>query len=82
MVSATKAQLAETPRADASPASFCRLWPHRVRESSWLKSLLRRLGLHHWHRLTLGPSFPVSEANFCRWYDAVVLAQVRKEKQR
>jgi len=77
MGTVTPSEYAGRPAASASPPSLPKLWPNRVHESNWLKGLLCRLGLHRWYRLTLGPSFPVHGADFCRWCDAVVLARVR-----
>jgi hypothetical protein len=50
-----------------SPESLARLWPNRVHESNWLKSLACWLGSHRWYEMRLEGLMPASAARFCRW---------------
>ena len=52
-----------------SHASLARLWPNRVHESNWVKSLACWLGLHRWYEMRL-EGF-AGRARFCRWCSKV-----------
>lgn len=54
-----------------SPESLARLWPNRVHESNWLKSLTCWLGLHRWHEMRLEELLPTTTVRFCRWCSKV-----------
>ena len=54
-----------------SPESLARLWPNRVHESNWLKSLACWLGLHRWHEMRFEGLEPASMTRFCRWCSKV-----------
>ena len=54
-------------RSEMLTASLARLWPNRQHESSWLKNLLCRLGMHRWQQLDIGHLVPDEKAMFCRW---------------
>ena len=44
-----------------------RLWPNRVHESNWLKSLACSLGAHRWQEVDLEELEGGGKARFCRW---------------
>jgi hypothetical protein len=44
-----------------------KLSPHRMHESTWLKELLCRVGLHRWYYVSLENSIPGKELGLCRW---------------
>jgi hypothetical protein len=46
------------PGERVSPASLDRLWPNRVHESNWLKTLACWLGLHRWYEMSLEGYMP------------------------
>lgn len=48
-------------------AALARLWPHREHESSALKSLSCRVGLHRWRQLDLSELYPEKEVRYCFW---------------
>ena len=60
------------PDENFSPELLARLWPNRVHESNWLKSLACRVGLHRWHDMELGSLSRGHTARFCRWCSKVV----------
>jgi len=63
-----------TADSDAELArSLARLWPHRMHESSAMKNLLCRLGLHRWAQLDLSHHAPGREVWFCRWCDSITI---------
>ena len=53
--------------AAISPEMLARLWPNRVHESNWLKSLACRMGLHRWHEMKFEGSAQSDRVRFCRW---------------
>ena len=54
-----------------SPESLARLWPNRVHESNWVKSLACSLGLHRWYEMRLEGFMSASTARYCRWSSKV-----------
>jgi hypothetical protein len=61
-----------------SEETLARLWPNRVHESNWVKSLLCRLGFHRWQEMQFGPSVALQKARFCRWCPEIKVLQSRK----
>lgn len=57
----------DEPRAAISPEILARLWPNRVHESNWLKSLACRMGIHHWHDMKFEGFAQDDTVRFCRW---------------
>ena len=55
----------------ALAASLAKLWPHREHESSAVKNVLCRLGLHFWRHLDLEDLVPDREVRFCFWCSKV-----------
>jgi len=53
--------------SDYSPELLAKLAPHRAHESSWLKSLLCKLGFHRWYYLKLDASTSPQIVGLCRW---------------
>jgi hypothetical protein len=49
------------------PQLLARLWPNRVHESNWLKSLACSLGLHRWYDVKFEDAKSTRRARFCRW---------------
>jgi len=66
-----------------SSESLARLWPNRVHESDWFRSLACWLGLHRWHKLRIEGLLPVSTARFCGWCSKVeCVADVEADRTR
>lgn len=59
------------PSDTALAQSLAKLWPHRLRESSWLKNLFCALHLHRWAQLDLSDHAPGRDVWFCRWCDRI-----------
>jgi hypothetical protein len=58
-----------------STQTLVRLWPNREHESSWLKSLACRFGLHRWQNMQFGSSPSAQVAQFCRWCSKIKTLQ-------
>jgi hypothetical protein len=63
--------LSPPPSDQALAKSLARLWPHREHESSAIKNLFCRIGLHRWRQLDLGELVPDREVRFCFWCSRV-----------
>jgi len=51
----------------ALAASLAKLWPHREHESSAIRSLLCRAGLHGWRQLNLEHLALNKAVDYCFW---------------
>jgi hypothetical protein len=71
MASAQESAKTAQEATSISPESLARLWPNRVHESNWLKSLACWLGLHRWQEMRFEGLLPASTARFCRWCSEV-----------
>jgi len=53
--------------SEISAEMLARLWPNRVHESNWLKSLACRMGFHRWHEMKFEGFAEGKAVRFCRW---------------
>jgi hypothetical protein len=53
--------------SEISAEMLARLWPNRVHESNWLKSLACRMGFHRWHEMKFEGVAKGNTVRFCRW---------------
>jgi hypothetical protein len=50
-----------------SPETLARLWPNRVHESNWLKSLACEAGFHRWQEMKFEGFAEGKAVRSCRW---------------
>jgi len=50
-----------------TPETLAKLWPNRVHESNWVKSLACHFGLHRWQGMKFEDSQSRQLVRFCRW---------------
>jgi hypothetical protein len=55
------------PGSLLTPETLARLWPNRVHESNWIKSLACHFGLHRWQEMKFEDSQSAQLVRFCRW---------------
>lgn len=55
------------PSHRALAASLGKLWPHREHESSAMKNLFCRVGLHRWRQLDVQQLAVREQVDFCFW---------------
>jgi len=56
-----------SPGSLFTPETLPRLWPNRVHESNWVKSLACHFGLHRWQEMKFEDSQSAHLVRFCRW---------------
>ncbi len=68
------------PTPDELKPRLRKLWPHRTHESSWLKDIFCRLGLHRWYPMILNDSVSGLRVacTFCRCCTEVKMDDVQR----